>query len=62
MGSSTELRHLSYSKVSIVSVPYDTFENDSEALMSLAHELGHHVWRLLYYTESCRVQRESGSL
>ena len=51
MGSSTELRHLPYSRVSIVSVPYDTYENDTEALMSLAHELGHHVWRLILCSE-----------
>ncbi len=65
MGSSAQLRYLPYSKVSVVSLPYDTYDLSTqpdyplEVRMSLAHEIGHHVWRMIRYDEIPRRSRES---
>lgn len=51
LGRVNTLRHLPYSRISVASIPRGVYANEKEATLALAHEVGHHVWRLTLYDQ-----------
>jgi hypothetical protein len=59
LGPSTTLRHMPYSRISIASIPRETYPDLEESRIALAHEIGHHIWRITFFDalDSERFQR-----
>lgn len=49
LGPSTTLRHMPYSSISIASIPRETYPDLDESRIAVAHEIGHHIWRVTYF-------------
>lgn len=49
LGPSTTLRHMPYSRISIGSIPRETYPDLDESKIALAHEIGHHIWRITFF-------------
>lgn len=46
LGRASTLRHLPYSFNSVAGIPRDAYGAETQAQMAIAHEMGHHFWRL----------------